>query len=187
VTATQTPLLFSVHGRFQPFHNGHLNYVRAALDACDFLYVGITQVERNRMKFFDAAPHRSMADANPFSFFERKIMIEETLVSEGIPKARFSVIPFPIEREDVLNEYFPEGNVCFTTIHSEWNHVKIRMLQGLGYQVRVLDDPDRWPTKRDSATVIRKLIKAGDPSWKDLVPAKVAELLVQRYGARPAT
>jgi predicted nucleotidyltransferase len=82
----------------------------------------------------------------------------------------------------VLTEYFPEGNVCFTTIHSEWNHVKIKVLQGLGYEVRVLDDPDRWPTKRGSATTIRKLIKAGDSSWKDLVPIKIAEIL----GARSA-
>jgi nicotinamide mononucleotide adenylyltransferase len=30
-----------VHGRFQPFHNGHLEYVLSAKQKCDFLYVGI--------------------------------------------------------------------------------------------------------------------------------------------------
>ena len=31
-----------IHGRFQPFHNGHLDYLRGALARCDELFVGIT-------------------------------------------------------------------------------------------------------------------------------------------------
>ena len=76
---TDTPKLCSIHGRFQPFHNGHLNYTRAALEQCEFLYVGITQVERDAMKEFEAAPHRSQIEFNPFSFFERKRLIEAGL------------------------------------------------------------------------------------------------------------
>jgi len=35
----------SIHGRFQPFHNEHLDYVLRALDRCDFLWIGITQYD----------------------------------------------------------------------------------------------------------------------------------------------
>jgi cytidyltransferase-like protein len=35
----------SAHGRFQPFHNGHLEYVRAAKERCDFLWIGITKYD----------------------------------------------------------------------------------------------------------------------------------------------
>lgn len=31
-----------IHGRFQPFHNGHLEYALAALSRCSHLIVGIT-------------------------------------------------------------------------------------------------------------------------------------------------
>src|SRR5829696_6163688 len=73
-----------------------------------------------------------------YLFSNEKRIVEETLIAEGITREKFSVIPFPLERQDVLVEYFPEGNVCFTTLHSDWNHVKIKMLQELGYDVRVL-------------------------------------------------
>ncbi len=31
-----------IHGRFQPFHNGHLEYLLAALERCETLIIGIT-------------------------------------------------------------------------------------------------------------------------------------------------
>jgi nicotinamide-nucleotide adenylyltransferase len=176
--------VYSVHGRFQPFHNGHLNYVRTALESCELLFVGITQVERSSMKTFDSAPHRSEVQANPLSYFERKYLIERALVSEGIPQNRFSVIPFPIEKDDILGEYFPKGGVCFTTIHSEWNRTKIELLTNLGYEVRVLDNPDKWELKRESATVIRQLIRANNPGWKCFVPVTIATIIEQEFMRR---
>jgi cytidyltransferase-like protein len=34
--------LAAVHGRFQPFHVGHLEYVMRAAELCDLLYIGVT-------------------------------------------------------------------------------------------------------------------------------------------------
>ena len=31
-----------IHGRFQPFHLGHLEYLRGAAERCDEVFVGIT-------------------------------------------------------------------------------------------------------------------------------------------------
>ncbi len=162
----------SVHGRFQPFHNGHLNYVRAALQHCERLYVGVTQVERNKMNYYKEAPHRSVLYENPLSFFERKGLIEYTLENEGIENC--SVIPFPIEREDSLTEYFPDGGVCYTTLHSEWNTVKIEILRKVGYDVRVLENPDQSDAPRAAATEIRRLIRDNDAKWKMLVAPSTA-------------
>lgn len=175
---------FSVRGRFQPFHNGHLNYVRAALGRCEFLYIGITQVERRSMKVFHSAPHRSEIASNPLSFFERKVLIERGLVSEGIPSSCFSVIPFPIEKSETLPEFFPLGSTCFTTMHSEWNRTKIDMLAKLGYEVIVLEESDRSPLPRASATKIRELIRSRDKTWKNLVPVAIGELIEQHYLTR---
>ena len=39
-----------IHGRFQPFHNGHLEYLRGAAECCDELFVGITNPDPARVK-----------------------------------------------------------------------------------------------------------------------------------------
>jgi len=109
------------------------------------------------------------------------MLIEAGLVGEGISKSRFSVIPFPLEKEDSLFEFFPKNGVCFTTIHSEWNNVKVDILRRLGYTVKILEEPDRWKERRESATEIRRLIKANDDAWSSLVPRRVYELITERY------
>lgn len=179
-----TKPFYSVHGRFQPFHNGHLNYVRSALELCDHLYIGITQIQRSNMIVTQAAPHRSELASNPFSFFERRLMIQETLLSEGISQERFELIPFPHDQADFLPECFPIGGVCFTTVHSEWNNEKIRRLTSYGYEVRVITNPDKWPLKRASATKIRELIRSSDLRWKDFVPRRIGQIIEASYISR---
>ena len=38
-----------IHGRFQPFHNGHLEYMRGAAEQSDELWVGITNPDPARI------------------------------------------------------------------------------------------------------------------------------------------
>ena len=38
-----------IHGRFQPFHNGHLEYMRGAAERSDELWVGITNPDPARI------------------------------------------------------------------------------------------------------------------------------------------
>ncbi|TMK95420.1 MAG: hypothetical protein E6G42_02925 [Actinobacteria bacterium] len=47
-----------VHGRFQPFHNGHLEYLRGAAARCDELFVGITNPDPRRIKEEPSDPLR---------------------------------------------------------------------------------------------------------------------------------
>ena len=65
----------SVHGRFQPFHNEHLEYALAAKQECDFLWVGITQFDVSPDDANPLARHRQRPENNPFTYFERIMMI----------------------------------------------------------------------------------------------------------------
>jgi cytidyltransferase-like protein len=58
----------SAHGRFQPFHNGHLEYILAAKERCDFLWIGITKFE-----IFTTTPlgrQRERPENNSLTYFE---------------------------------------------------------------------------------------------------------------------
>ena len=39
-----------IHGRFQPFHNGHLEYLRGAAARSDEVFVGITNPDPARVQ-----------------------------------------------------------------------------------------------------------------------------------------
>ncbi len=59
----------SVHGRFQPFHNEHLEYVLAAQRLCDYLWVGITKYDITSTDSNLLGRHRERPESNPLTFF----------------------------------------------------------------------------------------------------------------------
>src|SRR5947209_996505 len=129
----------SVHGRFQVLHLGHLEYLLAGADRCDFLWIGITQPESVELREEEGQPeHRGKAGDNPLRYWERAYMVEEVVRAAGIGRDRFRIVPFPVERRDVLEEYIPTSVVAFTTILEDWNRVKIELLRAQGYTVEVL-------------------------------------------------
>lgn len=123
----------SVHGRFQPFHNGHLDYVLEAFEHAEFLWVGLTQVFQPRSGVLHQAS-RELAASNPLTFRERSDLVEAALLASGIPKDRFQVTPFPIEMPERLHEFVPIGCMCFTTLVSDWNDEKVRRLTTTGFR-----------------------------------------------------
>lgn len=66
-------------GRFQPFHNGHLKVLRAAIDTADLVVVVIGSAYRDRT-------HK-----NPFTWDERKTMIELSLRPAEL--AKVAIVP----------------------------------------------------------------------------------------------
>lgn len=173
----------SVHGRFQPFHNGHLDYILEAFGRADFLWVGLTQV-------FQPGPDnshegsRDLAASNPLTFRERSDLVEAALVASGIHRGRFRVTPFPIESAERIHEFIPAGCMCFTTLVNEWNDEKVRRLNRHGFPTTILSlsVPDNM--RVTSGTEIRRLIRASDPSWARFVPAAVAEVIEGRLRQR---
>jgi len=164
-----TKKIGSIHGRFQPFHNGHLQYFNWAASRCDLVYIGITQIFNQHSGVFPGADHRGLIENNPLTYFERAKIIETALLNDNVASSQFRIIPFPIEEPFTLPNFLPPDVTCFTTIHSEWNEHKITILRDIGYDVVVLDE-DESNVERASGEKIRTEIRSGSDDWENFVP-----------------
>jgi nicotinamide mononucleotide adenylyltransferase len=170
----------SAHGRFQPFHNGHLQYLLAAKERCRFLWVGITQSDIRALNSSPHDPHRGGSSNNPFTFFERLEMVTAALVTAGVSQCEFGVIPFPVDTPDLLPDFLPTTVPILTTIYDDWNRYKVQSLRQVGYDVQILWESNRKPAE---GVQVRRLTVAGNEGWRDLVPTTTAVLL-DRLNAR---
>lgn len=165
----------SAHGRFQPLHNGHMEYLLAAKEACQFLCVGITQYVRSHLiDVKGAGEHRASIAANPLTYYERQAIIIDALTEAGLGREDFTVIPFPIEQPEVLAEFLPPDVPVLTTICEPWNRVKVRRLQQAGYNVDILWERE---SKKVSGQRVRELIANRDPEYLSLVPTATAKMV----------
>jgi nicotinamide mononucleotide adenylyltransferase len=167
----------TVHGRFQPPHLDHLEYIEAALNQTSHLIIGITQPDAAQLIDCPEDPHRSESASNPLSYDERCEAIRRMLLARSISENLFSFVRFPIEQPDNLEKFIGVGTVCFTTIRDEWNVVKIGRLKSLGYDVRVLWNKSDQPGIQ--GTEIRQMIRENDDGWKSFVHQAVADYLIE--------
>ena len=161
----------SAHGRFQPLHNEHLEYLRLAKDRCEFLWIGITMPDITPLHLNPLGRHRERPDANPLTYFERTSIISEALTDLSINKTAFDFVPFPIETPPSLNNYLPTHIPCLTTVCEPWNREKIAVLERFGYSVLVLFERKE---KQITGADIRRRIREGDDTWRSLVPTATA-------------
>ena len=168
-----------IHGRFQMLHNGHMEYLLAGKERCDYLIIGISNPDSSLVKFSEANPHRSAAGANPLTFQERFQMIKAAMLEAGVPREEFDIVPFPINFPELLFNYVPQDAKFYMTIYDEWSEEKQRSLQSLGCDVEVM-----WRRSNDekeiSGTEVREAIVSG-ADWKRLVPPSVYDY-VQQHG-----
>jgi nicotinamide-nucleotide adenylyltransferase len=163
-----------IHGRFQPFHCGHLQYALAALARCEHLIVGITNPDPFLIVPEATDPERHSPAANVFTFFERQRMVRAALAEVGIDlAARISLVPFPIHHPDRWHYYCPAETVQFVRIFSEWGREKARRFTAAGWRVEVLD---AGAGKEVSGSEVRRRLREGY-GWEELVPGAVAEVL----------
>jgi nicotinamide mononucleotide adenylyltransferase len=163
----------SVHGRFQPLHNGHLEYILAAKQRCAFLWIGITKYETTPESLTPLGLPREHPHNNPLTYFERIRTIGEALEDAGIPSSDFAFVPFPIETPEKLQMFLPVSVPCLTTICEPWNEKKIEVLTETGYLVEVL-----WRKEKTiSGTRIRQMIISGQGEWKELVPKATVRMV----------
>lgn len=166
----------SVHGRFQPLHNAHLDYILEAKKRCNFLWIGITKYDITGEHLNPLGRHRERPEATPLTYFERLNIIRVALIDSGISAAEFAFVPFPIETPAALPLFLPRNITCFTTICEDWNREKILVLEASGYIVEVLWE--RTP-KTVNGTHIRKSIAEGTEDWKHLVPPATVKAVEQ--------
>jgi len=159
-----------IHGRFQPFHNGHLEYLRGAAARSERVFVGITNPDPQRIREEPSDPLRHLPESNPFSYTERLLMVEEVAADEGI---RVHVIPFPVNEPELWPAYVPAGVTQYLRLFSEWGGTKLERLRAAGYDVVVLDE---GAEKAVSGIDVRAAMRDG-ADWQALVPPGAARVI----------
>lgn len=144
-------------GRFQPFHNAHLSDIKLALKECDKVIIAV------------GSSQGSLTKENPFSYEERKEMIEKVLKAHKI--LSYDIIPVPDVNDDEkwvehVKKVIAEFDVVYTG-----NELTEKLFKEKSIEVRKIElIPDI------NATEIRKRILYGN-NWRELVPKEVADYI----------
>ena len=162
-----------VHGRFQPFHNGHLEYLRGAAERSGEIFVGITNPDPARIKPEPSDPLRHLPESNPYSYAERLLMVKAAAGDLGLDPVHVHVIPFPVNEPELWPAYVPAGVTQYLRLFSEWGGTKLERMREAGYEVVVLDEGRE---KQLSGADVRAAIREGR-DWQSLVPPGVARVL----------
>ena len=162
-----------IHGRFQPFHRGHLEYMRGAAERCDELWVGITNPDPARVKPEESDPVRHLPESNPYSYGERMLMVKAAACDLGLDHDHVHVIPFPVNEPELWAAYVPEGVTQYIRLFSDWGGTKLERMREAGYEVVILDE---GAEKALSGADVREALRTGG-EWESLVPPGVAQVL----------
>jgi cytidyltransferase-like protein len=162
-----------IHGRFQPFHIGHFEYLRGAAERSDEVWVGITNPDPSRIKPEPSDPLRHLPESNPWTYAERMLMVKAAATDAGLDLARVHVIPFPVNEPELWPAYVPEGVTQYIRLFSEWGGTKLDRLREAGYEVVVLDE---GADKKISGADVRRALREGR-DWAALVPPGVVRVI----------
>jgi nicotinamide-nucleotide adenylyltransferase len=157
------------HGRFQPFHLGHSEYLALVAARARHVLVGITDGAVAEA----ADPRRHLLASNPYSFAEREAMVRAAAADVGIARDRLEVLSLDIARPDRWPERLRRGTVHYLRVFDAWGAEKYERLTTAGLDVRVLQPGAR---KSISGCEVRALLRDGRPV-DHLVPVGVARLL----------
>lgn len=166
-----------IHGRFQMLHIGHMEYLLAGKERCNYLLIGIANPDISLTKHSDANPHRSTSLANPLTYYERFQMISQAMLEANIRRSEFDIVPFPINYPELLFNYVPLNAKYYMTIYDDWSREKQSSLEKLGCDIEIM-----WTRinaeKVTSGTEVRNLIICNKP-WKHLVPTSVFKYITE--------
>ena len=162
-----------IHGRFQPFHLGHLEYLRGAALRSDEVWVGITNPDPARVRPEPSDPLRHLPESNPWTYAERMLMVKAAAIDLGLGLERVHVVPFPVNEPQLWGAYVPTGVTQYIRLFSDWGGTKLERLRAAGYEVVVLDE---GAEKEISGADVREALRAGG-EWEALVPPGVARVV----------
>jgi nicotinamide-nucleotide adenylyltransferase len=168
-----------IHGRFQPFHNGHLEYLRGAAERSDEVWIGITNPDPARIRPEASDPLRHLPESNPFSYAERLLMVKAAAADLGLEPVTVHVIPFPVNEPELWSAYVPQGVTQYLRLFSAWGGTKLDRLREAGYEVVILDE---GAEKEISGADVRAAMREGG-DWESLVPLGVARVLGELSGS----
>lgn len=148
-------------GRFQPFHNGHLEAVKSILGECQECVIAI------------GSSQKSHEPDNLFTLGERIEMIYESLKAEGLShKAIIVGIP-DVNNNSLWVSHLRALSPSFDVVYSNNPLVK-RLFSEAGVKVRQLKLVRRGEY---DGTAIRKSM-GKDKEWEKHVPKRAKELMI---------
>jgi nicotinamide-nucleotide adenylyltransferase len=144
-------------GRFQPFHNGHLEVVRHILGEADELIIAIGSAQE------------SHSVHNPFTAGERFEMIRATMVHEGFDLSKIYIVPVEDVKRNAIwvthvRSLVPKFEMVFTN-----EPLANLLFDEAGFDVR---KTPLFSRSDYSSTNVRKAIVGAQP-WEHLVPEPV--------------
>lgn len=153
-------------GRFQPFHNGHLQLLQNIADDYDHLIIGI-----------GSSQYKHTIE-NPFTLDERRSMIEQSLKAADIKN--YTIIPIP----DIHNlpkwVSHVESLVADFDIVISNNTLTKRLFSKKGY--RIIETPWFNRYQYSGKEIRRRMIN--DEPWKNLVPNQVYIIIMKTKGVK---
>jgi nicotinamide-nucleotide adenylyltransferase len=153
-----------VIGRFQPFHKGHLEVIKAIARDCDSVTIGI-----------GSAQFSHTLD-NPFTAGERHLMISRAFKEEGLDN--YFLVPIvDVNRYAVWVAHVVSLVPPFKAIYSN-NPLTRRLFTEAGYEVR---GAPLFNREAYSGTEIRRRMVAGE-EWEHLVPKATVKVIEEIGG-----
>lgn len=153
-------------GRFQPFHQGHLEAVQYVLKEIDEVVIAIGSAQY------------SHNINNPFTAGERLVMIRRALKEAAVDDSRVWVVPVPDVHLHMLWVAALEGYTPHFDIVYSNEPLTRRLFKEAGYKVKSIRFFER---KNYNSTLVReKMLK--DDSWTTLVPKSVTEFILEIDG-----
>jgi nicotinamide-nucleotide adenylyltransferase len=151
-------------GRFQPFHKGHLFDVKNALSFSDHVIIGVGSSEE------------SGTLPNPFSFSERKEMIERALQAEEV--SSYEIVPIPDVNDDLTWVSHVQSLVPSFDVAYSGNEKVLSLFSKKGIPTKEVE-----MLPEVTATLVRERIVTGE-DWKRMVPPPVYDYLVEIDGIK---
>jgi len=153
-------------GRFQPFHNGHLEVVRLILKEHSFVKIAI------------GSSQYSGTSDNPFSAEERTDMIHAALEAEGITQFETQLVPDINDDETYVDHVIKIVGMADIVFACENKNTK-KLFEAENY--------DTVETERFfniASTDIRNLVLKNDNKWRALVPEAVLAVIKEIDGVK---
>ena len=163
-------------GRFQPFHNQHLEVLSALSHEFDRIIIGVTNPDIENLSEHTASLHRHTDAANPFSY-ESRVQIIKDSISEltDLNNVEIEIIPFDLTHPD--SWAVPAETVFALRIFSAWEASKLNLFTGQGFEVLELPAP----ATKISASDIRKTLTTNDSTWHSHVAPGAVSTIQQEW------
>ena len=163
-------------GRFQPFHNQHLEVLSALSREFDQIIIGVTNPDIENLQAHSASQHRHTDEANPFSFESRVKIIEESISNQSeFNSVEIEIVPFDLT--DAAAWPVPAETVFALRIFSPWEASKLDLFTGQGFEVLELPAP----ASKLSASDIRQALVLNDSTWHSHVAPNAIATIQQEW------